>query len=191
MSAVEAELRAEMFAAAKRVKARALDFLKSRGLTGAAFVSCTNTLDGCTPLLGITRIATDGGYFTPADEGPAAFLVAVPDPTGAPADILAFNASTPRQWWLRRGDAAILGEPALDRAMALDEPLPVLSSPLDWLIAGGSGVVLLGPPQHWRAALAGARRLLVDDEALAEEIDREMNRRPNVEIRTRSLRDAA
>ncbi len=58
------------------------------------------------------------------------------------SDILAFRTEEPGQWWLRRGEACLLGAGALD-GLYLGAELQVRRNPLTWLQGHAKGCVVL------------------------------------------------
>ena len=110
--------------------------------------------------LGVAEIVTNGDTFqiAPPGLGMSALILPVfagpiPSPwrlvmEPALIDLLAFRTDQPETFWLRRDNATILGDGALD-GLYLDEPLRVYRSPLSWLLAAGDGCVVL----DWQAAL--------------------------------------
>jgi hypothetical protein len=123
--------------------------------------------------LGALKISThQGGLFEPGGDLSAAIVPvywgSIPS-LGNPVadweliDLLAFNPSNRDQWWLRRGDADLLGAGALDH-LYLDTPLQIHRTPLNWLRSGAGGVVVL----DWRTA---ASRLRSISTLIAEDIE--------------------
>ena len=85
-------------------------------------------------------------------------------------DLLAFEPTRPDCWWLRRGQAVLLGSIYLP--LVLDEgcALPLYSNPLNWLRADGEGVVVL----DWEMApalLCDVGEFLVEDVATGNRIE--------------------
>ena len=92
-------------------------------------------------------------------------------------DLIYWRASDPQTWRLRCDMAPILGEEQARRAALFGEVIRVYTSPLEWLLHLGQGVVVL----DWRCCLSlhftGAR-LLVSDLALADSLRRAMTSPP-------------
>ena len=79
-------------------------------------------------------------------------------------DLLAIDPTRPDCWWLRRGQALLLGSIYVDLAIEAGCALPVYANPMSWLRANAEGVVIL----DWNAAPA----LLLDaGEFLAENLE--------------------
>jgi hypothetical protein len=107
------------------------------------------------PVFGVARIITSGGFFEFSDDRngtPAVILPVGPDSLldnsdgGVIDDLLAFEIDRPDAWYLRRGDTCLLGEDEVDLARIRREPLWLWSTPLNYLIAGASGAVII----DWR-----------------------------------------
>ena len=115
------------------------------------------------------------GRFEFTDGGDAAVILPVYDsqtPAWAPLeqrfegllDLLAFDPGDPDRWWLRRGQAVLLGSIYVSLALEARCALPVYSNAPNWLQADGEGVMVL----DWAMAPA----LLCDvEEFLAENVD--------------------
>lgn len=89
---------------------------------------------------------TSEGLFEPAEHGPHAVIVAdgiVAPPLVLVDELVAFNTANPGAWWLRRGDAPILGMAAVDYARGAGEPIDLHETPWDWLRAGCDGAVIV------------------------------------------------
>ncbi len=153
---------------ARRIEGRHLDHLMSLGApwafwdnTGAPGVSSIKPLQD--------------GRFQFAENGVSAVILPIYDsetPTWAPLghrfdgliDLVAFDPTRPDCWWLRRGQALLLG--SIYVGLVLEErcALPVYSNPMSWLRANAEGLVVL----DWKAAPA----LLLDvGEFHAETVD--------------------
>ena len=125
-----------------------------------------------------------GGLFEPDDrEGGACFIlpVRVDDPnspeTSDPAgvlhdgeiiDLLIFHPRRPQRWALRVGAASWLG--AVEPQYCDPAPVRIRQTPLDWLQAGGDGLVLLGNRLDRHRILAGLRSIVADDGHHANEL---------------------
>ena len=81
------------------------------------------------------------GLFEFADEGDLmdtkrsdmAVILPVEDIDGVPIDVVSWLWREPFQWWIRRGDAIVLGERALKRAEWCGDPVVLYETPSDWL----------------------------------------------------------
>ena len=77
-------------------------------------------------------------------------------------DLFAFDPTRPDCWWLRRGQAPLLGSIYLDLALQVGCALPIYSNPLSWLRAEGEGLMIL----DWEMApalLCDVGEFLVED----------------------------
>ena len=91
------------------------------------------------------RIAgKNDGTYSLDPHGRLAVLVPVKDRYGETVDIVAFIQHEPEQWWCRHGDETpLLGAPALAHAAWEHHPLVLWETPLQWLLKGRSGSVVL------------------------------------------------
>ncbi|MBB4287622.1 hypothetical protein [Roseospira goensis] len=135
---------------------------------------------------GVTRAALDhkAGTWEPSPDGePVCVLpdqapLECTDPLWgtvdfAPVDLIAFRPRDPSRWWRRVADAVLINPEGVDRAMFLDEPLPVHPDPLAWMAARGAGVVIV----DWRRRplrlhLSGPPSLVCATYELANRLDR-------------------
>ena len=84
-------------------------------------------------------------------------------------DLLAIDPTRPDCWWLRRGQALLLGSIYVDLAIEAGCALPVYANPMSWLRANAEGVVIL----DWNAApalLLDASEFLAEDLALGDRL---------------------
>ncbi|MFG0245757.1 MAG: hypothetical protein ACF8MF_06885 [Phycisphaerales bacterium JB052] len=108
-------------------------------------------------------------------------------------DLIAFNPHEPTRWWARTGAAVMLNPEGVERGQHHAEPVHVHATPLDWLRAAGAGIVVLDWSGHLPLRLAGPPRLIAADLALAERLDRALNRpapRHRIEVLARALEAA-
>lgn len=116
--------------------------------------------------LGADDIAIDGGRWSRRFRGERAIVLPIVGAeSGELVDLVAFRLETPRSFWSYAGAAPLLGQHSLERAAYFEEPLFVHESPLDWLKAGMTGVVILDWTRYWPGYLAGipALRFLDDN----------------------------
>ena len=78
-------------------------------------------------------------------------------------DLLAFEPARPDRWWLRRGQAPLLGSIYVGLALEAGCALPVYASPMNWIKANGQGLVIL----NWET---GPDLLLDVGEFVAEDV---------------------
>jgi len=95
------------------------------------------------PMVGMTSIQThSGGLFDIVDDGDLAVIVPVGEWDGLNwqlEDLIAFMLDDPTRWWRRLGAADVLGNV---EGFTI-EPKTLHLTPLDWLRAGGTGLVIL------------------------------------------------
>ena len=123
------------------------------------------------PLVAVGAIETHGGgLFEPAEDGCPAVWVGCYTRAWDLADIAAFYMSRPGRWWRRLGAADLLGESNYGAFRV--EPIVVHRRPLDWLRAGGDGLVLLDWSVDPVLVLCGAGALQAD-----QQLQRRLSRR--------------
>lgn len=104
-------------------------------------------------------------------------------------DFVIFDPAEPSKWRTKYGQATMLGEEAAREARLGGTPLPVYRTPLAWLHAAGTGVVVLNPLAFGVAMLGDSRlRLVPEDVEHGEEMDRILDRatrvgRPSIWVR--------
>jgi hypothetical protein len=97
-------------------------------------------------IVGGVRAAKDGRLILPVYDDPPSIYRSVEDPVLLA--LLAFDPADPDRWTLwPEGLAVMLGEAALREARYYNDLLPVYRNPLNWLRAGGGGVM----PCDWPA----------------------------------------
>src|SRR5690348_1342410 len=139
--------------------------------------------------IGFARVSVDrsGQHYEPVDDGCEAFVLAVrigSDPStpedvhhdlvttlGEAIDLIALSARRPGRWALRHGVAGWLG--AVPPQCVAPEPVRVRRSPLAWLRASGTGLVVLGTDRlDTYRTLSLLRAIEVDDREHARELQR-------------------
>ena len=70
-------------------------------------------------------------------------VVCVEDSAGELIDLVAWADRDPNRWYLRRGEAVILGAGIFREARWTGGPIKLFGTPSDWLAARGEGVVIL------------------------------------------------
>jgi hypothetical protein len=73
-------------------------------------------------------------------------------------DLIAWHPSNPGRWRWRIGDSPFLNPDAFERKWPGDAPLQIHRTPLDFLISGAQGIVIL----DW-SATSDIRRLALED----------------------------
>lgn len=134
---------------------------------------------------GVARAATEGTRWQPDPAGRTLLVLPdapLPDPweTGAGraeiADLIGTDPTDPTRWWARTGAAVVLNPEAIEWGQHFAEPVHVHATPLDWLRAAGAGIVVLDWGAHLPLHMAGPPRLIAADLALAERLDKALNR---------------
>jgi hypothetical protein len=182
---VSAELLAEFVTAAWRVRRRDFVALEQLGVP-SAFLYCSSLSFGVSPI----DVFSDDGTFQSVDCGELAIILPT-RPIAPPADpnfpdddvgdLVAWRASDHARSWRRRGVTPFLNERAIDRAEIFCEELLVHPTPLDWMRAAGSGIVILDRNTDLRLYLGGLHRIVVaGDPDLAEWIDQRLRTPPQV-----------
>ncbi|WP_126174359.1 hypothetical protein [Altericroceibacterium xinjiangense] len=187
-----AELLAEFDAYERALRQQHLEHVRRLGLLeGIAQVGQHQ------PPAGMAHIRTlPNALWEPDDAGTAAMILPVCRWTVFDAfgieietpelvDLIAFRTSSPASWLWRTGTGWALGEDQL--IFPNGDPLLLVSTPLEWLRAGGTAVCLL----DWSASspawahLLTSGELLTDTPHLAARIDRALRqsiRLPRVEV---------
>ena len=81
---------------------------------------------------GLFEFADDGDLMD-TKRSDMAVILPVEDFDGVIIDLVSWLWRDPSQWWLRRGDAIVLGEHALKRAEWCGYPVVLYETPSDWL----------------------------------------------------------
>lgn len=112
--------------------------LQALGIPGSTIA----TLGASTPI-GVGRIATlPDLQFEPSEEGKSHIILPVWEGQGV-IDLVAFNPADPNRWYRRTGLAPLLNADEISQPRWDSGVIDVWATPLDWLRAGGSGVVIL------------------------------------------------
>ena len=82
-------------------------------------------------------------------------------------DAVAWAPSNPRRWWTLQGVGEVLGDDHLFEAAMNNLPLVVHPSPLEWLAAGGDGVVVMDAED-----LRAVGAVITSDPEFGREVDR-------------------
>ena len=135
---------------------------------------------GLSGAFGMARIRSYGTRFEFQEDGQEVVAFAWREPSVEDyQDVVAFNFSRPEHAWTRYGVASILGDDALLKAIACQEPIRIRRTVLDWLRADLNGICVI----DWKAAwwrLRGAR-LVVEDYEHGRELERRL-RAPDPEL---------
>ena len=123
--------------------------------------------------IGIANIAAEGPKFSFAESGPRVVVHPIWSAAYEVIDLVAWAVDRPGRWWLRTGEAVMLGEDALRAAYVCEVPLPVHRDPLRWWRANNWGVVILDPAVA-RFDLLHLAGIVAEDIAHGRELDRLM-----------------
>jgi hypothetical protein len=148
-----------------------------------ALMACGFPLDGAgfpldrVPLFGVEFIELGGQHYTPLVGGhPAIIIPAIEG--GELVDLTATGLAT-RRTVTRYGNAAVLGQEAIDRAKDSETYVYLFSDPIEWLRNRCRGAVVL----DWsvaRFALADVLAIACATEFIAARIDKELRRPSHV-----------
>jgi len=142
-----------------------------------ALMACGLPLDGAgfpldgVPLFGVEFIELGGQHYTPLAGGHPAIIVPAIE-GGELVDLTATGLAT-RRTVTRYGNAAVLGQEAIDHAKAADTYVHIFGDPIEWLRHRCRGAVVL----DWsvaRFALADLPAIACATEFLAARIDKEL-----------------
>ncbi len=159
---------------ARRIEGRHLDHIMS---LGAPWAFWDNT--GAPGVGSITPL--QDGRFEFTENGRSVAVLPVYDsatPAWSPLehrfdgllDLIAFDPARPDCWWLRRGQALLLGSIYVGLAIEADLALPIFANPMSWMKANAEGVVVL----DWKVApslLLDAGEFLAEDVELGNRLD--------------------
>lgn len=121
--------------------------------------------------IGADDIAIDGRRWVRRFRGDRAIVLPVLSPeSGELLDLVAFRLETPRSYWSFSGAAPMLGYASLERAIYFQEPLFVHESPLDWLKASMTGIVILDWARYWPGYVAEVPALRMMDEGFGRRV---------------------
>jgi len=131
----------EIYLAALKVRESHEDWLAAHGVSPVAVYCPFPRLHGN---FGVCRAQFHGDLYEPAPDGTPVIVTGVSEhPEEALVDIVAFKPSNPARWWLRLGQAVVLGLHNARLAAFKEEPILVHATPLDWLRAECQGAVVL------------------------------------------------
>ena len=141
------DLVGEVLTAAWNVRESHQDWLAKAGVSPVAIYCLPPRLHGH---FGVCRAQFHGDLYEPDPNGTPVIVMGVSEhPDEEIIDIVAFQPSDPTRWWLRLGNAVVLGLHNARLAVFKEEPVLVHATPLDWLRAECHGAVVL----DWRADL--------------------------------------
>jgi len=194
-----ADLRLEYLAALRSTEVRDLAPLFGAGVPRSAIAITMPAID---------HVTVDGALYRPDPDGAAAFVMPVRaddpltpealDPAeiiaeGPIVDLLAMHPRHPNRWALRTGAATWLG--AVEPQRMGPDIVHIHRTPLDWLQADCTGLVLLSPDRRDRyRLLASLTAIAAADESHAVELRDLLSRpwaAPPVIVARREQRHAA
>jgi hypothetical protein len=136
--------------------------------------------DGLYGDFGVARAQFDGDLWEPATDGAGVFILGVNEhPDEGLIDIVAFKPSNPARWYLRLGNAVVLGLHNARLAVFKEEPVLVHATPLDWLRAECRGVVVLDWTADILSRLEGYGCLAADRDT-GQRLERAFHRHINI-----------
>lgn len=124
--------------------------------------------------------------------GTASLLLAARNGFGEVVDVIAWPIHQPDKWARLTGRAVMLGEEELNTP-TMGDPVPAWRTPLNWLAAGATGIVVLDPAAAWRTLHSGPP-LSGEDLAHAKDIRALLappDVTPRVYVRSTKVRKAA
>lgn len=131
------DLVGEVLTAAWNVRRSHQDWLAAHDVSPVAIYSTPPRLHGH---FGVCRAQFHGDLYEPAEDGKPVILMGVNEhPDEGLSDIVAFEPSNPVRWYLRLGNAVVLGLHNARLALFNEEPVHVHATPLDWLRADCAG----------------------------------------------------
>lgn len=117
------------------------DWLAAHGVSPIAIYCPPPRLHGH---FGVDRAQFHGDLYEPAPDGVPVIVMGVSEHPDEPIiDIVAFQPSDPTRWWLRLGNAVLLGLHNARLAVFEEAPVLVHGTPLDWLQAECRGCCVL------------------------------------------------
>lgn len=127
------------------------------------------------------------GRWVPKSNADRAVVIAASSVAGEYLDLVAFRPQSPRSFWRYSGEADVLGGYFIERARAINEPLAVYETPLDWLRGSLPGVVFLDLQRSWARELSGIPKLRCFSVDFARRIKATLERPlpiPDIEVAT-------
>lgn len=110
-------------------------------------------------MLGADDIAVKDGRWERRFRGERAIVLPVFGATGDIVDLVAFRTEAPKSFWTFGAGAPMLGFEELERAHHFGEPLAVHETPLEWLKAESTGIVILDWTHYWPAYFGGIAKI--------------------------------
>jgi hypothetical protein len=114
------------------------------------------------------------GWLLPVYVDPPSIFRTVGDPVLE--DVVAFDPARPSRYRTIYGAAVMLGEAAFEEARLYRLPLPIFKTPMGWLQAAGAGCCPLDAGAFARQMLGCDLRLVAEDVAHGEDLQRIIDR---------------
>lgn len=138
------------FSGAQRLRSGGVPWATIGALNGAGLIGAA-----------MVHVSADGSRLEP--EGPDARLLLGVESGGHLVDVVACSTTCEDEWAMLTGDGDLLGEAALEHAVATNARfLRLHATPMAWLRAGCEGVVIT----QWNRAALGALRGLPESTTL-------------------------
>ena len=138
------------------------DWLAAHGVSPIAIYCPFPRLHGH---FGVCRAQFHDNTYSPAPDGKPVIVMGVSEhPDEGLIDLVAFEPSNPARWFLRLGNAVVLGLHNARLALFEESPVLVHGTPLDWLRADCRGVVVLDWTADILSRLEGYGCLAADRE---------------------------
>lgn len=135
------DLVGEVYTAALNMRRSHEDWLSAHSVSPVAIYSGPPRLHGH---FGVSRAQFHGDLYESDPDGvPVIVMACFEHPDEPPVDLVAFQPSDPTRWWLRLGNAIILGLHNARLALFEQAPILVHPTPLSWLQADCAGTVVL------------------------------------------------
>lgn len=183
------DLVGEVLTAHWNVRQQHKDWLAVHGISPIAIYCPFPRLYGH---FGVTRAQFHGGLYEPASEGKPVILMGVSEhPDEGLVDLVAFEPSNPARWFLRLGNAVVLGLHNARLALFEEAPVFIHATPLDWLRANCQGCAVL----DWKADLLShldGEGVLAADDTIQRRLQQNFKQHIHIpEIRIAERRHAA
>ena len=117
-------------------------------------------------IIGLMSVEADpDGYYQPHPDGkPAIIMPTCLNENMEPEDLIAWRSDSPATVWRRSGNADVLDPWSVFRTTipSLEESLTIHETPLDWLISGCNGCVILDWSERLFLTFTGVHRIIAD-----------------------------
>ena len=179
----------EIYNAALKVRESHQDWLAKHDVGPVAIYGTPPRLHGD---FGVARAQFHGDFFEFAPDGAPVLVLGVAEhPAEEIIDLVAFEPSNPGRWYLRLGQAVVLGRHNARLALFEESPVFIHATPLDWLRANCQGAVVL----DWKADLLSyldGYGVLAADDVTQRRLHQKFKRHIHIpEVRVVERRNAA